>query len=162
MSRRRRRATATIVPVASMGDIAFLLIIFFVLATTFAKDKQKVVQATSTDVEKISQPKLSVVLDTEGQLWLQGLKVDSAKTLERALSEMIEQRKKNSAAAEVDTEETSDLQLQGNEPNVVHFRCDREMPKSEFAPILEAIAQAGGVPALVGEKEAEKADKDKR
>ena len=38
MKLRRRARLETLVPIASMGDIAFLLIIFFMLATMPIKD----------------------------------------------------------------------------------------------------------------------------
>ena len=38
MKKRRRRRMMILIPVASIGDIAFLLVIFFVLCSRIAKD----------------------------------------------------------------------------------------------------------------------------
>ena len=60
--RRRKARVAVSVPVASMGDIAFLLIAFFVLASQFAKDFP-VQLAESVDIDIMDEiPPVSVVL----------------------------------------------------------------------------------------------------
>ena len=52
-----------VVSVASMGDIAFLLIIFFILASNFAQEAHiDFDPAKSPDIEKME----------DGQIWLQG------------------------------------------------------------------------------------------
>ena len=52
---RRRRKANIIVPLASMGDIAFLLIIFFILTTNFVKEQDKQIEiASSNDIETIN------------------------------------------------------------------------------------------------------------
>ena len=73
MINRKRRKMSIIVPIASMGDIAFLLIIFFILASNFAQEAHiEFDPAKSPDIEKMERSQVSVVVDQEGQIWLQG------------------------------------------------------------------------------------------
>jgi biopolymer transport protein ExbD len=61
------------VPIASMGDIAFLLIIFFILASNFAQEAHiDFDPAKSPDIEKMERSQVSVTVDKDGQIWLQG------------------------------------------------------------------------------------------
>ena len=73
MIKRKRRKMAIMVPIASMGDIAFLLIIFFILASNFAKEAHiDFDPAKSPDIEKMERSQVSVTVDKDGQVWLQG------------------------------------------------------------------------------------------
>ena len=64
MIRRKKRATVP-VPLATMGDIAFQLIIFFVLTSTFMKSSNiDLVEPKSPDVDEIKKP-ATVVLTVD-------------------------------------------------------------------------------------------------
>ena len=73
---KRRKKSLPIIPTASMGDIAFLLIIFFMLASNFMKSANvKAEEPASPDVEQQEPALVSVIYDQEGKLWLQGVEI---------------------------------------------------------------------------------------
>lgn len=132
--RKKRRKNAVMVPVASMGDIAFLLIIFFMVCSNFAKEAGvTLTPPKSPDVEQMPESKISVSIDEVGQIYLQGEKVPDAKAIEYGVSALLEQ---------VDEEGSK----------VVLFKCDFQVDKSVFEPVIDAIAAAGGVIGAIGEK----------
>ena len=62
-----------VLPVASMGDIAFLLIIFFMVCSRFAKDPGVDINAPTTlDVTKLDDYPIVVLIDKENNLFFQG------------------------------------------------------------------------------------------
>ncbi|MDX1681059.1 MAG: biopolymer transporter ExbD [Akkermansiaceae bacterium] len=124
------------VPIASMGDIAFLLIIFFMVCSEISKDKP--VQLTLPWSEYVEKEEAEVVarvaMDEEGQIWLDGHPYDSPKDIEWGIR-----------ALTADT--TSDEQRK------VQFKADSNLTKEQFEPVLEAIAAGGGLLMAVGEEE---------
>jgi len=130
--RKKRRKVS--VPIASMGDIAFLLIIFFLVCSEASKEKQnlKVVLPVSEHVEKLEKGVAArVAVDEEGQIYLDGQEVETAKDVEWGVRALL-------ANAVTD------------EQRHVQFKCDAEMPKEIFQPVLQAIAEAGGIVQAVG------------
>jgi len=117
-----------------MGDIAFLLIIFFMLLSEFAKDKDiQYDPATSEYVEKTEEPAaLRVAIDENGVLYVDGKQVQSAEDI-RARVEI----------ALADT--VSDSQRH------IHLKVDRDQPQSSYMPVIEAITEGGGVLQMIGE-----------
>jgi len=129
----RRRRVVPAVPLASMGDIAFLLTIFFILTSNFAKDDtRKISPPTARELEQMENQNLSVSIDSEGGVFFNGRPVGSAETVEAGV-----------AAFLVGRQESRD--------RLVVFRCDRNVDKQVFEPVLAAISRAGGVIAAVGE-----------
>ena len=134
-SRRKKRRSVP-VPVASMGDIAFLLIIFFMLCSEVSKEKNdlNVTLPRSIHVEK---NEISVVarvsIDVNGEIYFEGQKVDNPKDVEWGVRAML-------------ANTVSDDQRH------VQFKCDAALPKESFEPVLQAIAEAGGIIEAVGEK----------
>lgn len=62
-----------VLPLASMGDIAFLLIIFFMLASNFMKTANAdMEEPRSSDLEQQEAAKLSVTMDRNGDIWFEG------------------------------------------------------------------------------------------
>lgn len=127
------------VPVASMGDIAFLLIIFFLLLSDFNKDKKYPMDLpVSGQVKKVEKHiSARVDIDKEGNIYLDAKRVEDSKEVESELTELLK-----------DT--ISDDQRH------VQFKCDSSQTKAVFEPVLQAIAQAGGIIEAVGEKEQER------
>ena len=80
--KKKKRRTAK-VPVASMGDIAFLLIIFFLLLSDVNKDKsQPMTLPVSSKVKKTEDRVAARVdIDNEGVIFLDGHRVSSGKDL---------------------------------------------------------------------------------
>ena len=134
MKRKRRHRAAILVPVASMGDIAFLLIIFFMICSRFAKEAGVKIMAPDTvDVTKLEEYPMVVAIDELGKIYFQGWEVPNAGALEANIREQVEG--KTTARAKT-----------------VIFRCDRRVEKDVFEPVLEAIAKGGGRIAAVGDE----------
>ncbi len=135
MRRRKKKRKAIPIPVASMGDIAFLLIIFFLVCSEASKDntKLKIDPPVSEHVKKTKFTVLvRVDIDESGQIYLDGTLVDGAKVVEGGVRNAI-------ANTVVD------------EQRHVQFRCDKSQPREVFEPVLQAIASAGGIIEAVGE-----------
>jgi biopolymer transport protein ExbD len=134
VSKRRRRRRAIIVPVVSMGDIAFLLIIFFVLCSNIAREAGITVEPpVSADLDQVDESTLVVVIDAENQIYFQGRKVHSAGSLETEIADRLRDA----------TSETARRVL---------FRCDQAVDRSIFEPAMDAVTRAGGIVVAVGEK----------
>lgn len=130
--RRRKKRSIINVPVASMGDIAFLLIIFFMVASHLTRERHNIRPARSLDAEEMRMTQISVAIDAEGRLFLQGREIGSADDIESQVRTLMENR-------------TTD-----NERTVI-FMCDRDITKNKFEPVIEAIVKAGGLIGAVGE-----------
>ena len=130
--KKRRMAT---VPVASMGDIAFLLIIFFLLLSEFDKDKNVPMQLPmSSKVKKVEYPLAARIdIDKDGNIHLDGKQVKDSRELESELINIL----KNAIS---------------DDQRHVQFKCDEEQIKDIFVPVFHAIAEAGGIPECVGEE----------
>jgi biopolymer transport protein ExbD len=119
-----------------MGDIAFLLIIFFMLCSNFAKEARvKVKPPSSPDAADIKMSQISVSVDEHGKPWVNGEEVPDALAVEYAVAACLKGRG--------DDEES----------RTVHFKCDRSVTRDVFEPVISAIARAGGIVAAVGDKE---------
>lgn len=132
---RKKRRTVS-VPIASMGDIAFLLIIFFIVCSEVSKDKSMAVVLPLS--EHVKQTKVVVVarigIDENGDIYFDGTRVDNAKDVEWGIRALL-------------TNTISDDQRH------VQFKCDSSLPKETFEPVIKAIAAAGGIIEAVGELE---------
>ncbi len=132
----RRRKPKVLIPLTSMGDIAFLLIIFFVLVSDIAKDAGvKVTPPVSRDVEQLEKSRIKVKIDEAGIIYLDTSKVPTAKALTNALEIRLR-----------------DVPPEDTRTRTVWFECDRTIPKATFEPVLDAISEAGGIIAAVGEE----------
>lgn len=136
MSRRRKKKRVPVaLPIASMGDIAFLLIIFFLVCSESIKDKSNLpIELPSS--EHVKSTKVTVVayisIDNNGLIYFDGELVDSAKDVEWGVRALL-------------TNTVSDDQRH------VQFKCDKNQTKEVFQPVLKAIAEAGGIIEAVGE-----------
>ena len=124
------------IPTASMGDIAFLLIIFFLVCSETSKDRSDL-KVTSPVSEHVRKNKLSVAarvaIDQTGSIYFDGARVDGAKDVEWGVRALL-------------TRTVSDDQRH------VQFNCDATLPKETFEPVLQAIATAGGIIEAVGKE----------
>lgn len=129
----KRRHPSAFIPTASMGDIAFLLIIFFMVCSNFVKETG--IQWTPPDspsIQTLEQASVSVTIDREGVIYFNGIKVPDAQAVEWGVKSLLQNR--------TDAKE-----------RLVLFRCDRSVSKNVFEPVIESIAKGGGVIAAVGE-----------
>lgn len=133
MRLRKARRVAPTVPLASMGDIAFLLTIFFILTSNFAKDDtRKIKPPSARELAQMENQNVSVSIDADGGIFFNGRPVASPATVEAGVAGFL-----------VGKKETKD--------RMVVFRCDKGVDKKVFEPVLAAISKAGGVIAAVGE-----------
>jgi biopolymer transport protein ExbD len=134
-SSRRKKRKPIPVPVASMGDIAFLLIIFFLVCSESIKDKSNL-PLELPQSEHVETTKATVVayvsIDDTGQIYFDGTPMDNAKDIEWGVRALL-------------TNSVSDDQRH------VQFKCDKTQPKEVFQPVIKAIAEAGGIIEAVGE-----------
>jgi len=133
---KKKKKRVVPVPIASMGDIAFLLIIFFMLCSEASKEKNnlKVTLPTSVHVVKT---KIAVVarvsIDEDGAIYFEGKPVASHKDVEWGVRAML-------------------ANTVSDEQRHVQFKCDASLTKETFEPVLKAIAEAGGIIEAVGEE----------
>jgi hypothetical protein len=87
--RKKRRAVP--VPIASMGDIAFLLIIFFMVCSEISKDKNMaVLLPLSEHVKKMETVVVArIAVDENGDIFFDGVQVDNAKDVEWGLEQCL-------------------------------------------------------------------------
>ena len=90
--RNKKKRRSVPVPIASMGDIAFLLIIFFMVCSEVTKEKKlNVTLPTSEHVEKNDDTLVArIAVDEAGQIYFDGRAVDSAKDVEWGVRAMLE------------------------------------------------------------------------
>ena len=138
MKKHRRRRRMLLVPVASMADIAFLLIIFFVLCSRITRDPAgiRIDSPTTPTVDSLEDYPIVVLVDADGQIYFQGKEVDSHEQVEEGVRTMVEGVKDERA-------------------RTVLLRCDQTVAKHVFEPVIEAIAKGGGRIAAVGEESKE-------
>lgn len=133
--RHKKKRRAVPVPVASMGDIAFLLIIFFLVCSDTSKERTLNLDLPQSPY--VEKTKVSVVarvsIDKDGAIYFDGQPVDSPKDIEWGVRAMLA----NTVA---------------DEQRHVQFSCDAALPRETFEPVLQAIAEAGGIIEAAGEK----------
>lgn len=135
MKIQRRQFTASI-PSFAMGDIGFLLLIFFVILARAQDDSH--VQwdpAKLEEVEMAGAPMASVAIDTQNKVFLNGEEIaldQIAPRLEAILAD-----------------------LPGGQRNVF-LKVHKEVPANVFEPVIEAVGSAGGDLIHILEPEPEK------
>jgi len=130
--RRRRKRNMIMIPVASMGDIAFLLIIFFMVASQFARQRHNITPPRSLDTYELNETPITVTIDAGGNCFLQGEKLHSMGSLKSQVEFLLRDK----------TTETK---------RTVLFRCDKAVANEMFEAAIDAIVEAGGLLGLVGE-----------
>ena len=132
---KKKRRTVT-VPVASMGDIAFLLIIFFLVCSEESKEKAvDAVLPKSVYVEKVKTSVAArVSIDKDGAIYFDGQRVDGPKDIEWGV---------RAALARTISDDQRHVQ----------FKCHAGHAREVFEPVMQAIAEAGGIIEAVGEKQ---------
>ena len=133
MARRTRKAGIS-VPTTSMGDIAFLLIIFFMICSNFATDSGiNIKPARSAHLESVDRTRIMVHIADDNEIYLMGQRVQNAEDVEWGVRSLIEKATTDKA-------------------KVVRFKCDKDVDKSIFEDVLAAIEKGGGQIQAVGER----------
>jgi biopolymer transport protein ExbD len=131
--KRRKRKVGILVPIVSMGDIAFLLIIFFMLASNFVKEAHvELDKARSPDIENMSESKVSVKVDKDGSVWLQGEPCPVG-LLESGVQALVD----------------------GMEDKTVTLTIDKDLSHDVYGDVMLELSKAGAEIALVGIKDEE-------
>ena len=127
---RKRKRMDLVLPTSSMGDIAFLLIIFFILASNFMKSANiEAEKPSSQEVDAIDDAQVDVVIDKNGKFYVQGVEVDR-NLIESAVQQAVSEHR--------------------DKP--VHLLVDKNLQKKDFMPAIEALGSSGVKVILVGEK----------
>lgn len=123
MKIQRKKLTAS-VPAFAMGDIGFLLLIFFVILARAQDDSHIQWQPARLDkIEMAPAPLASVAIDTGSKTYLDGKEI-SPEELAARLSNVL-----------------------GDAPagqRNVFLKVDREAKAAVFEPVIAAISEAGG------------------
>ena len=131
MAIRRRKKPSLVLPLSSMGDIAFLLIIFFMLASNFMKTANvDLEEARAADLDRQEAAKQSVTMDREGVIWFQGQQV-GANELADLIKPFVEQDK----------------------TLAVHVSIHKSLTHKDFEPLIQAISESGARLILTGQPE---------
>jgi biopolymer transport protein ExbD len=132
---RSKRKGSVAVPTASMGDIAFLMIIFFMVCSDFVRESQiEYKSPTSQYLAPVEKGGLSVAVDREGKIYMDGKPVIGTDALKSRLEERLRGKDPKDA--------------QGRS---VLFKCDMRLSRDSFQPVMEAIVGAGGIVVAVGD-----------
>ena len=134
MKRRRKKNTDVLVPVASMGDIAFLLIIFFILCSKMYQESNvRVTPPKTADVEKVKESGIGVTIDEEGDIYVMGELYADAEAVEARVE------------SELEGKETA-------EQRQVMLKTDKSLDRAIYEPVMDAITKAGGTLLMIGER----------
>ena len=119
-----RRQFSASIPTFAMGDIGFLLLIFFVILARVQNDSHiQWTPAHSEEIAPAAAARASVAIDSGRKVYLDGREtsVDSLATaLEAILGDSPEGSRR------------------------IHLKVDRDTPAATFEPVIEAISSAGG------------------
>jgi len=123
---KRKSSASEEIPSSSMADIAFLLLIFFMVSTVFRKEREVPIDWTNAEAtEKIDEKRKNILhlwVDEEGQVFINDQLVPH-----------------ESIAGVVRPIYSENRQL------VVAIRGDRDVPYAEINSITEQLKQAGAV-----------------
>src|SRR5665213_873126 len=124
---RKRSEPVKETQMVSLADIAFLIIFFFLLSSSFMSDKVGVLLPSLPKSGKTDSA-IIVRLDGKG-LFLNGREMVDQNMLEARLRDLLTGKTKSTECE-------------------VRFKCDKTLPYKKYRPIYEAIANAGGVIAI--------------
>lgn len=120
----KRRAIRADVPSMAMGDIAFNLLIFFVILARAQDDSHlQWTPAEARNIETAGHSVVSVLIDTDEKLYLNGQPIGES-GLEMKIDELL-----------------GDLPVG---ERIVLLKVHRDATALRFEPVIEAISSAGG------------------
>lgn len=135
----RKQSSVLAVPTSSMGDIAFLLIIFFLLTSKFMQESHIECELpTSQDMTTLEDETVSIMVDKNGKVWLQGEEVagTDAKTQAESLKTQLEE-----------------LRPQQKDPEkfTVMFKVHKDLNAAQYNEVIKKMAEAGVRISFIGE-----------
>jgi biopolymer transport protein ExbD len=128
-----KRHELPFIPTANLVDIAILLIIFYMACSNFvSQTAAKVTLPKAEALERQQEPLVLVLIDSMGNIYLQGKQLDNAAAVQSGVSALLQDK-------------TTDAM------RMVMFRCDESVNRDIFEPVISAIVEAGGIIMAVGE-----------
>ena len=120
----KRRTPKVDIPAVAMGDIAFNLLVFFVILAKGQDDSHlQWTPAKADNVQSAGYSKVSVVIDKDEKVYLNGQPIS-----ESNLASQIESNLGNAPAGD----------------RKVLLKAHKDCTAIRFEPVIEAISQAGG------------------
>jgi biopolymer transport protein ExbD len=120
----KRRPMKADVPSMAMGDIAFNLLIFFVILARAQDDSHLQWQAASaSELRAVSNSQVSVVIDNQNKLYFNGQQIGQAELAKRI---------------------TDTLRETPAGQRTVLLKVHKEATALYYEPVIEAISEAGG------------------
>jgi len=136
---RKPKRLEVLVPLASMGDVAFLLIIFFVLTSNFMKENKIDLELPRIKgAEKVEKSLQNVSIDKEGNVYYQG-----NRTYPGSIAGTINNTFENGEEKERE----------------VKLTADADLPASQWKPVFDSIAEVSPTIQIAAEKGIEKKGK---
>jgi biopolymer transport protein ExbD len=130
IARRKMRAE---IPVVAMGDIAFTLVLFFVILAQAQDDSHLEWEpARTATIERVGHARVSVTVDVDSKLYVNGQQVGV-----RDLAGAVEALLGDAPAGQ----------------RTVLLKIHKETQAAMFEPVIEAVSQAGGELVHVLEEE---------
>jgi len=129
--RKQRRDSE--VPVSAFSDIAFLLIIFFILATTLVQVSGVITEIPSGEQAQTQQEEETPTVRLQGDRVLLGEKRVDMKELRRSLAKM-------------------KLHEKAGDAKVVLLEASGNVTYQNYFDVMASISAAGGVTAILQEK----------
>ena len=134
--RRKKQKAEPEIPTASFGDLAFLLIIYFILATSLNVEVGFQTDVPAGQKAKQATEEKSVLLKHDGLYW--GEDRVTVEELQLTLTKM-------------------DLAKRDPNHQIVQFEAKgRMIPWQQYYEVLAAIRASGGIPGIVTESDEKK------
>ncbi len=132
-----RRARVAEIPTASMADIAFLLLIFFLVTTTIDSDKgiALTLPAMGEDFQVKSQMITNILINDAGQVLIDDAAVGQGQVRE-AVSQIVQQ---------------SPLDEKGNPRQIFSILTGKATRYGIFIDVLDQVKQAGATKISIAE-----------
>jgi len=141
MNLRRSRTEDVSVDLTSMIDVVFILLLFFIVTTTFQRESElkiELPEASAKPVEDKQEP-LEILIDTEGHFFI---------------------GKEEVVNTEVDTLKQAILKFLGDRKTApVIIRADRRTPYESVVRAMDATSQLGLMQLSLATNQAESGDK---
>ena len=124
---------------ASFGDIAIQLVIFFILASQFAKEPSAdLVLAKSDELQTLKTPLVLIVIDDRDRIYVNAEEVPAAKNVETLLTNFFQQREATRDKSEHGSDDEEKKEENPLSDRIVHLKCHRGAMKHVYEPVIEA------------------------
>lgn len=123
---KKKSGSESEIPTSSLADIAFLLLVFFMVTTVFRKERNRPIEWTTAEAtEKIDEKRKNILhiwIDRQGAVW-----INDVNTAFDEISEVVRPI------------------YADNRELVIAIRGDADVPYSQINTITEELQEAGAV-----------------